>query len=152
MNLAEILNPEQILPRLSALDRWAVIDQLIDVLVRTKKLHAEDRDTVRNAVKARENANGTGIRYGIALPHASVNCIRDVVAVFAHVSPGVDFQALDNQPVNLCLLFLTPQGEFQKRLHTLSGIARLLSDKERRQKLLAAQSADEILGIFRAAA
>ena len=151
MNLTEILNAEQIVPRLAATDRWAVIDQLIDVLVRTQKIRPEDRETVRKAVKDRETSKSTGIGYGIALPHASVGCIQDVVAVFGRPTQGVDFQALDNQPVTLCLLFLTPQGQFQKHLLLLSTVARFLSNKDNRQKLEAAQSAEEILAIFRSA-
>jgi mannitol/fructose-specific phosphotransferase system IIA component (Ntr-type) len=151
MNLSEILGAEQIVPRLAATDRWAVIDQLIDVLVRTHKIRAEDRETVRKAVKDRETSKSTGIGYGIALPHASVACITDIVAVFGRTSRGVDFQALDNQPVTMCLLFLTPQGQFQKHLQLLSSFARFLSNKENRQKLETAQTAEEILAIFRSA-
>jgi len=151
MNLTEILNVEQIVPRLAAADRWAVIDQLIDVLVRTRKIRSEDREIVRKAVKDRETSKSTGIGYGVALPHASVACIQDVVAVFGRLPQGVDFQALDNQPVTLCLLFLTPQGQFQKHLVLLSSVARFLSNKDNRQRLEAAPSAEEILAIFRSA-
>ena len=151
MNLTELLGLEQIAPRLSATDRWAVIDQLIDVLVRTGKIRPEDRETVRKAVKDRETSKSTGIGYGIALPHASVACIPDVVAAFGRPTHGVDFQALDNQPVTMCVLFLTPQGQFQKHLLTLSTLARLLSNKENRHKLETTQSPEEILAIFRTA-
>ena len=151
MNLTDLLGLEQIVPRLAAADRWNAIDQLIDLLVRTHKLRPEDRETVRQAVKDREVSKSTGIGYGIALPHASVACIQDVVAVFGRCVPGVDFQALDSQPVKMCVLFLTPQGQFQKHLLTLSAFARFLSQKENRQKLEAAQTAEEILAIFRAA-
>ena len=140
MNLTDLLGLDQIVPRLAAADRWAVIDQLIDVLVRTHKIRPEDREVSKS----------TGIGYGIALPHASVPCIQDVVAVFGRSVQGVDFQALDNQPVKMCVLFLTPQGQFQKHLLTLSALARFLSNKENRQKLEAAQTAEEILAIFRA--
>ena len=51
MNLTEILSSEQIVPRLAATDRWAVIDQLIDVLVRTHKIRTEDSEAIRKAVK-----------------------------------------------------------------------------------------------------
>ena len=152
MNLTEILSVDQIVPHLTAADRWAVIDQLIDVLVRTHKIRPEDRETVRQAVKDRETSKSTGIGYGIALPHASVGCIQDVVAAFGRPAQGVDFQALDSQPVTMCLLFLTPQGQFQKHLLLLSTVARFLSNKDNRQKLEATQSAEEILAIFRSAA
>jgi mannitol/fructose-specific phosphotransferase system IIA component (Ntr-type) len=151
MNFTEILTVEQIVLRLTSTDRWAVIDQLIDVLVRTHKIRPEDREMVRNAVKDREASKSTGIGYGVALPHASVSCVLDVAAVFCRLPQGVDFQALDNQPVTLCLLFLTPQGQFQKHLVLLSSVARFLSNKDNRQKLEAAPSSEEILAIFRSA-
>jgi len=151
MNLTEILSSEQIVPHLAAMDRWAVIDQLVDVLVRTHKIRPEDRETVRKAVKDRETSKSTGIGYGVALPHASVACISDVVAAFGRTAHGVEFQALDNQPVTICLLLLAPQGQFQKHLQLLSNFARFFSIKENRQKLETAQTAEEILAIFRSA-
>jgi len=151
MNLSGLLGLQQVVPRLSATDRWGVIDQLIDVLARTGKIRPEDREIVRKAVKDRETSKSTGIGYGIALPHASVSCIQDVVAAFGRLTQGVDFQALDNQPVKLCVLFLTPQGQFQQHLLTLSSLARLLSNKENRQKLETTDNPEEILAIFRSA-
>ena len=63
----------------------------------------------------------------------------------------MDFQALDNQPVRLCVLLLTPQGQFQRHLQTLSTFARFLTNKDRREKLESAQTAEEMLAVFRAA-
>jgi mannitol/fructose-specific phosphotransferase system IIA component (Ntr-type) len=152
MNLTEILSLEQFAPKVIAGDRWAVIDALIDQLVRIGKLPAENRDAVRKAVKERENSKSTGIGYGLALPHASVACVKDPVAIVARLEPGVDFQALDNQPVKLCVLFLTPHGQFQRHLQTLSAFARFLSDKDRRHRLETAATAEEMLAVFQAAA
>ncbi len=149
MNLTDILSLEQFLPKVTAADRWAVIDALVDALVRIGKIRAEDREAVRKAVRDREAAKSTGIGYGIALPHASVPQVQDAVAVVARLQPPVDFQALDEQPVRLCILLLTPQGQFQRHLQTLSAFARFLSDKERRAKLENAQTAEEMLAVFR---
>jgi mannitol/fructose-specific phosphotransferase system IIA component (Ntr-type) len=149
MNLTDILSQEQFLPKITAADRWAVIDALVDALVRTGKIRAEDREPVRKAVRDREASKSTGIGYGIALPHASVAQVKDAVAVVARLQPPVDFQALDDQPVRLCILLLTPQGQFQSHLQTLSAFARFLSDKERRAKLENAQTAEEMLAVFR---
>jgi mannitol/fructose-specific phosphotransferase system IIA component (Ntr-type) len=152
VNLADILSPDQIVPKLSATDRWNLIDALVDVLVRTGKIRPEDRQVVSTAVKDREATKSTGIGYGIAMPHASVPCVQQVVAVLARVQPAIDFQALDNQPVSICVLLLTPQGEFQQNLQTLSAFARFFSDKTRRQQLEAAGSAEEIFALLRPAA
>lgn len=150
MNLAELLGAEQILPSLTVADRWQAIDQLVDLLVQTGKIPAENRDTVRRAVKDREATKSTGIGYGVALPHASVACISQPVAALARLRPPVDFQALDSQPVSICVLFLTPQGQFQVHLQTLSALARFLNSKERRQQIEAARTAAEIHALFTA--
>ena len=88
----------------------------------------------------------TGIGVGIGIPHASTDLITDVVAAFGRSKTGIDFEALDNQPVSLVTLFLVPQGQFQKHLHTLADIAKLLHKKELRQKL---ESADDAAAIWR---
>ena len=152
MNLTDILSLEQLVPKISAPDRWAVIDTLVDTLVRTGKIRPDDRESVRKAIKDRETSKSTGIGYGIAMPHASVAAVQDVVAIVARLNPPVDFQALDEQPVRLCVLLLTPQGQFQRHLQTLANFARFLSDKEHRAKLENAQTPEEMLAVFSSAA
>ena len=61
--------------------------------------------------------------------------IHEVVGALGRSKRGVNFDALDNQPVSLAMLFLVPQGQFQKHLHTLADIAKLLHRKEFRQAL-----------------
>jgi mannitol/fructose-specific phosphotransferase system IIA component (Ntr-type) len=86
-------------------------------------------------VKTRENSMSTGIGFGIGIPHASTDLIYEVVGAFGRSSQGIQFDALDNQPVKLVMLFLVPQGQFQKHLHTLANIAKLLHKTEFRQSL-----------------
>jgi len=135
MNLGDILGPDNILPQLQAPDRWQAIDELIANLVTTGRIRAENRDAIGAVVKKRETSMSTGIGFGIGIPHASTDLIQEVVGAFGRSRTGVNFDALDNQPVNLVMLFLVPQGQFQKHLHTLAGIAKLLHKKEFRQAL-----------------
>ena len=87
----------------------------------------------------------TGIGFGIGIPHASTDLIYEVVGALGRSKKGVNFDALDNQPVNLVMLFLVPQGQFQKHLHTLANIAKLLHKAEFRQALEQAPDADAML-------
>ena len=91
----------------------------------------------------------TGIGFGIGIPHASTDLINEVVGALGRSKKGVNFDALDNQPVNLVMLFLVPQGQFQKHLHTLANIAKLLHKAEFRQALEQAPDADTMLQIVR---
>src|SRR5579859_6925571 len=141
MELGDILSKEQILTDLRATNRWEAIDELISNLVNTGKIKPEHQDAIAAVVKKRESSMSTGIGFGIGIPHASTDLIQEVVGALGRSATGIDFDALDNQPVNLVMLFLVPQGQFQKHLHTLAHIAKLLHIKEFRQELEQASDA-----------
>jgi mannitol/fructose-specific phosphotransferase system IIA component (Ntr-type) len=149
MNLGDILSPQQIVPELKATTRWEVIDELIGTLVSSGHIPAADREAVTAVVKKREQSMSTGIGFGIGIPHASTDLIPSVVAAFGRSKAGIQFDALDNQPVHLVTLFLVPQGQFQKHLHTLAGIAKVLRKEEFLRGLDAAQDATAIMDVIR---
>jgi mannitol/fructose-specific phosphotransferase system IIA component (Ntr-type) len=149
MTLGDILDQDRIVPELQSADRWETIDELIGVLVKTGHIQAENRDAIASVVKKREQSMSTGIGFGIGIPHASTDLIHEVVGAFGRSKKGLNFDALDNQPVNLVMLFLVPQGQFQKHLHTLANIAKLLHVKEFRQALEDAPDAAAMLAIIR---
>src|SRR5512142_1621717 len=149
MELGDILTKEQILPDLRAPNRWQAIEELINNLVLTGKIKAENRDAIAAVVKKRESSMSTGIGFGIGIPHASTDLIYEVVGSLGRSKKGVNFDALDNQPVNLVMLFLVPQGQFQKHLHTLANIAKLLHKSDFRQALEQAPDGDKMLQVIR---
>ena len=149
MDLGDILSREQIIPDLRATNRWEAIDELINNLVATGKITAQNQEAIAAVVKKRESSMSTGIGFGIGIPHASTDLITEVVGALGRSTKGVNFDSLDNQPVNLVMLFLVPQGQFQKHLHTLANIAKLLHKAEFRQALEQAPNADAMLQIVR---
>lgn len=149
MDLGDILNKEQILTDLRATNRWEAIDELLENLVATGKVKPENRDAIAAVVKKRESSMSTGIGFGIGIPHASTDLIYEVVGALGRSRPGVNFDSLDNQPVHLVMLFLVPQGQFQKHLHTLANIAKLLHKADFRQSLEQAADADAMIQIIR---
>ena len=146
MTLGDILQPENIVPDLKAADRWGAIDELINRLVESGRIKLENRDAIASVVRRRENSMSTGIGFGIGIPHASTDLITEVSAAFGRSRQGLDFDALDNQPVTLVILFLVPQGQFQKHLRTLADIAKLLHKREFRQAL---EDAPDAAAMFR---
>jgi mannitol/fructose-specific phosphotransferase system IIA component (Ntr-type) len=148
MNLGDILAREQIVPDLQAANRWEAIDELLNTLVDCGKIKTEHRQAIAAVVKKRETSMSTGIGFGIGIPHASTDLIYEVVGALGRSRGGVNFDALDNQPVNLVMLFLVPQGQFQKHLHTLANIAKLLHKKEFRQALEQAADAETMYRII----
>jgi len=129
-------------------ERWAAIVELIDLLVEKGAVRKADRESVLAALRQREETMSTGIGFGIAIPHASSNCVNEVVAAFGRSSAGIELDSLDNSPVKFIVLFVVPKDQFQVHLRTLAAIAKFLNDKSVREQLGRAESAEEILAIF----
>src|SRR6516164_1307278 len=149
MTLGSLLSADQIIPEMRATERWAAIVELIDLLVQKGRVRGSDRDSILAALRQREETMSTGIGFGIAIPHASSNCVSEVVAAFGRSSTGIEFDSLDNAPVKFVVLFIVPKNQFQTHLRTLASIAKFLNDRSVRESLASAKSADEILSIFR---
>lgn len=150
MDLGDILTNEQIITDLRATNRWEAIDELISNLVKTGKIKPDHQEAIAAVVKKREASMSTGIGFGIGIPHASTDLIYEVVGALGRSKAGVNFDALDNQPVSIVMLFLVPQGQFQKHLHTLANIAKMLHKSDFRQALQQAPDAPAMLEIIRA--
>ena len=135
MDLNDFLGPEPIVIDLQAKNRWQAIAELIGSLVTHGKIKPEDRDAILTSVKKRETSMSTGIGSGIGIPHASTEFVSEVVGALGRSRKGVQFEALDGKPVHLVMLFLVPQGQFQKHLHTLSNLAKLLHKSDFRDGL-----------------
>jgi fructose-specific phosphotransferase system IIA component len=134
MDLNDFLGPDPVVIDLQASDRWEAIDELINWLVVNHKIKIEHRDAITASVRKRESSMTTGIGFGIGIPHASTDLVSEVVGAIGRSRAGVQFDSLDNQPVKVVLLFLVPQGQIQKHLHTLADLAKLLQNKDFRDR------------------
>ena len=149
MLLGEILHRGVILPKLVATEKFAAIDELLDILVETKDLPSYLRDAVHAALLAREKSMSTGMEMGIALPHGSCDRVENMVGALGISREGIDFECLDGQPAHLVLLLVLPRQEFQIHVRTLAGISHLLQETKFRDALMAADDADAILKLIR---
>ncbi len=149
MELADLINPDLILTDLKSQNRWQVMEEMVDHLIRLGKIKSEDRQNVIDALKKREQTMSTGIGYGVGLPHASINLVTEPIGVFGRSNSGIVFDALDNKPVFIVLLFLVPAGQFQRHLHTLSNIAKMLHHPELLQEILSAPDNTTIYNIIK---
>jgi mannitol/fructose-specific phosphotransferase system IIA component (Ntr-type) len=146
--LANLLSAEQIIPEMQAGERWQAIEEIIGRLVAASRISEEDMPSILAALKQREETMSTGIGFGIAIPHASSDCVTDVVAGFGRSKTGIEFDSLDNQPVHFIVLFIVPRDQFQTHLRTLAAIAKFLNDRTVRDELGSATNATEILQVF----
>jgi len=134
---------------LKASDRWEAIDELINHLVTTGAIKPEHKEPISAAIKKRESSMSTGIGFGVGIPHASTDLVKDVIGVLGRSKKGLDFDSLDSKPVHLVMLFLVPKGEFQKQINTLANIAKVLHHADLRDALFKAPDTPAALEVLR---
>lgn len=148
MKLAKLLSADRIILDMESVEHWPAITELVDHLVKSGALPPEQREEMLAALKAREDQVSTGIGAGVAIPHAFSDELEDVVAVFGRSKAGLDFEALDQAPVHLVVLFIVPRKDYHLHLRTLSAIAKMFTNVDVRRQLSEAESCDEILAIL----
>jgi mannitol/fructose-specific phosphotransferase system IIA component (Ntr-type) len=148
MKLAKLLSADQIILDMKSEEHWAAIVELVGHLVETQRLPATLKDEILSALKEREDQVSTGIGSGVAIPHAFSDHIEEVAAVFGRSKAGIDFEALDNAPVHLIILFIVPRKDYHLHLRTLAAIAKMFTNCEVRRQIGVATSRDEILEIL----
>lgn len=148
MKLATLLNADQILLDMKAVEQWPAIVELVEHLVGNGQLAAEQHDEMLAAFKAREELVSTGIGSGVAIPHTFSDHLDHVIAVFGRSKVGIDFEALDNAPVHFIVLFIVPRKDYHLHLKTLAAIAKMFTNSEVLRNLGMAESIDEVLAIF----
>jgi mannitol/fructose-specific phosphotransferase system IIA component (Ntr-type) len=149
MTLATLLSADQIIPEMVATERWAAIDELVNLLEAKGMVATTDKAEILEALRAREKTMSTGIGFGIAIPHASCARVTRVVAAFGRSKTGIEFGSLDHQPVKFVVMFVVPKDQFQIHLRTLAAIAKFLNDRSVRERLASAEASQDILDVFR---
>ena len=148
MKLASLLTNDQVILDMKAEDHWPAIVELVEHLDKNEFLKGENKDEVLNALQMREDQISTGIGSGVAIPHAFSETLDHVVAVFGRSKEGIDFESLDNAPVNFVLLFVVPKKDYHLHLQTLAAIAKLFNNCEVRQQLANAETREEVIDIL----
>lgn len=144
MKLANLLDQDDLILELEAVEHWSAIVELVDHLVHAGKIPTSLREGTLEALRTREAMVSTGIGSGVAIPHAFSDEIDEVVAVFGRSASGIDFEALDNAPVHLIFLFMVPRQDYPLHLKTLAAIAKTFTNPVLRDALRHAKSRDEI--------
>ena len=104
-----------------------------------------DEATVLSALLARERMGSTGIGNGIALPHGRLAGLEKVIAIVVTTTPAINFDAIDNKPVDIFFTLLVPQEQTDGHLQTLAMVAGKLSDKETINSIRKAATSDDII-------
>jgi len=148
MKLLDIVVKKAIIPSLAATERDAAINEIIDALVEAGTLSPKLRDEFVKAVIKRENRGSTGFGHGVAVPHVKHAAIRKMAVAVAVSPEGVDFNALDKQPVYSILLLLSPDDQPEEHLDAMEAIFANLSKERFRRFLRQAKTVDDVLTLL----
>ena len=145
MNICTILN-KRIITEFVSSNKEDVINEMINNLKDSDDI--SDLEKVREVVLEREKIMSTGIGNGFAIPHGKTNAVKEIVAVFGRLSEPMDFDAIDEKPVNLIFLLVGRENSVGEHIKMLSRISRIMGKVEVHQRLLNAESPEAILQIF----
>lgn len=146
MRIIDLLDEKSIMLDAKVYSKQETLDTAVDLMVKSGKI--ADREKYRKGVYAREEEGTTGIGEGIAIPHCKSDAVRKPGLAAMVVPDGVDFDALDGEPVQLLFLIAAPDSEDNVHLDVLSKLSILLMDEDFTARLKTAQSVKEFLQII----
>jgi PTS system fructose-specific IIC component/PTS system nitrogen regulatory IIA component len=135
MFLHDVFPPQFIKVNLEAEDKDEAFEEMVDHFCQAAKSHA--REEILEAIKAREAKMSTGIQKGIAVPHGNTNALDTVRGVLGISMNGIDYDALDGEPVYLLFMLIAPDKDSEKHLRILQRLAELLGNPQFSQDLQA---------------
>ncbi len=123
-----------------------VIEELVELAAQSKLV--KDKDQLLKDIITRENLVTTGVGYGVAFPHAKTKATRGIVIAFGRSDEGIDFEAMDKQPVNLFFLIAAPEDAIGAHLKVMAHLSYLMKSEKNREKLMQVKSPGELLQIL----
>jgi PTS system nitrogen regulatory IIA component len=127
MDLSDLIEVSAVMPALKANSKKQLLQLLAEKAAAVTGLPERE---VFDTILQRERLGSTGVGNGIAIPHGKLPGISRITGIFARLENPVDFEALDDQPVDLVFLLLAPEGAGADHLKALSRIARVLRDSD----------------------
>jgi len=147
MFLNEIFPPELIKIGLEADNKDEVFEELVDKFCQVRKTGS--REAILEALWEREYKMSTGIQKGIAIPHGKSGVLDKIYGILGVSKKGIDYDALDNQPVFLIFMLLAPNTDSEEHLRLLKRIAELLDNHRFYEDLLVQRDSQGANGIIK---
>ncbi len=144
MKLSDIVVEGAIVPDLGSIERDETIGALVDQLVSAGAVSGSVRDELLDRLLAREHKGSTGFGRGVAVPHVKHTGITRMSAAIGLSKGGIEFNALDKQPVYSVFLLLSPEDQPEEHLQAMEAIFKSLSKDTFRRFLRQATSVEEV--------
>ena len=148
MNINDWLDRTAIAPKINAGGKRQALAAVAELAARAFGEETGEPDAVLDALMEREAEGSTGVGHGVGVPHARLRNLAKMRAVFVRLDPPVDFDAVDEQPVDLLFALFAPSEAGSEHLRALARVSRLLRKPELREQLRAARSADAIYALL----
>ena len=145
MKISDFLSPTQVMIDVKASDKSRLLEQLSTEAAVETGLAADE--VVREIAK-REELGSTGVGNGVALPHARLPSLTTPFALFARLRHGIDFDAIDGEPVDIVVLLLIPEAGDSAKGNALACVARALRDTETLRKIRSAPDREALFSVI----
>lgn len=146
MKIQDIIEKNSILPNITEKDKKSVLTLMANFMA--SRYNLPNVNEIIEGIIHRENELSTGIGYGIAIPHTRLQGITRVYLCVGRTPQGIEFQAIDEQPVYLLFMMLSPQHTSSEYTQILSKITRIMAYEEVRTSLLLAKTAEQMYDII----
>ena len=144
MKISELLDKGSIVADLNSTDKKGVINELAAAVSPSANVSAEQ---IASVLLEREKLGSTGIGGGIAIPHGKLDEMDNIIVGFGSSPQGVEYDSLDNKPVHIFFVLLTPADSTGGHLKVLAQISKLLKATQFKDRLIEARTLDEIYDI-----
>lgn len=142
MKLSELITSDLVEVPLRAADKWEALAAIARIPARAGRYAQSLVPTVEQALVVRERSMTTGMEDGIAIPHAAIDGIDELIAVLGLNPIGIPFETLDGAPARIIIGLVIPRARKLAHIKTLAEIAKLLSRAEVRERLLRCTDAE----------
>jgi PTS system nitrogen regulatory IIA component len=142
MDLSDLVAQEGVIASLKATSKKQALQMLAG---KAAELTGQAERDIFSTLLERERLGSTGVGHGVAIPHGKLPGLDRVVGLFARANTPLDYEALDDQPVDLLFVLLAPEGSGADHLKALARIARVLRDETMAEKI---RSTDHASGIY----
>ncbi len=147
MNILNYIDKDSIIVGLKQKSKKKILSAILEHLIAKKKISKDSEKEILKNLLQREEMGSTAIGGYIALPHARINSVKDIVLCFVVSQEGIEFDSLDQEPVNIIALLLSNQKEAGLHLKMLAFLARMLRDKYFVQQLKNAATSEDVLAL-----
>jgi PTS system nitrogen regulatory IIA component len=145
MEITDLVTPAAVVASLKATSKKQALQELAR---RAAELTGEQERAIFDVLLERERLGTTGVGDGVAIPHGKLPNLRKLVGIFARLERPIDFEAIDEQPVDLIFLLLAPGTAGADHLKALARVSRLLRDRRVCEKLRGSDRAEALFALL----